>query len=103
MKKEKLPDFETDEEFAEFFATHSFADYWDEFEDVEYVEFKRPMRKRITIRIFPYVLNNIRREKIGIEKSHTSDAIAMVTRNYMPKIASLEYTILPKKSKSMGR
>lgn len=60
MKKEKLPDFETDEEFAEFFETHSFADYWDEFEDVEDVSLKRPMRKRITIRIFPYVLNNIR-------------------------------------------
>lgn len=60
MKKEKLPDFETDEEFAEFFETHSFADYWDEFEDVEDVEIKRPVRKRITIRIFPYVLNNIK-------------------------------------------
>ena len=60
MNKEKLPDFETDEEFAEFFETHSFADYWDEFEDVEYVEIKRPVQKRITIRIFPYMLNNIK-------------------------------------------
>jgi len=39
------------------------------------------------------------RRKIGIEKSHSNDAIAMVTRSYMPSIASLEYTILPKRAK----
>ena len=39
------------------------------------------------------------RKQIGIEKSHSSDAIAMVTQNYMPTIASLEYTILPKRAK----
>jgi hypothetical protein len=49
------------------------------------------------------------RKKIGIEKSppglrrragsHPNDAIAMVTRNYMPTIASLEYKILPKRAK----
>jgi hypothetical protein len=40
------------------------------------------------------------RNQIGIEKSHQNDAIAMVCRNYMPKIASLEYTILPKRAKA---
>jgi len=39
------------------------------------------------------------RKKIKIEKSHPNDAIAMITRNYMPTIASLEYTILPKRAK----
>jgi len=39
------------------------------------------------------------RKKIGIEKSHPNDAIAMVTKNYMPTIASLEYTITPKRAK----
>ena len=39
------------------------------------------------------------RKKLKIEKSHSSDAIAMVTRNYMPNIASLEYIILPKRAK----
>jgi len=39
------------------------------------------------------------RKKIGIEKSHPKDAIAMVTRSYMPTIASLEYTIIPKRAK----
>ena len=39
------------------------------------------------------------RKKIKIEKSHPNDAIAMVTKNYMPTIASMEYTILPKRAK----
>ena len=39
------------------------------------------------------------RKQVGIGKSHSQDAIAMVTRRYMPEIASLEYTILPKRAK----
>lgn len=39
------------------------------------------------------------RKQIGIEKSHSNDAIAMVCRNYKPLRASLEYTILPKRAK----
>jgi len=39
------------------------------------------------------------RKNIGLPKSHVNDAIAMVTRNYSPTIASLEYTILPKRAK----
>jgi len=39
------------------------------------------------------------RKNLGLPKSHANDAIAMVARNYTPTIASLEYTILPKRSK----
>ncbi len=39
------------------------------------------------------------RRKLGLQKNHVNDAIAMVCRNYMPTIASLEYTILPKRAK----
>jgi len=39
------------------------------------------------------------RNSIKIEKSHPNDAIAMVTKNYMPNIASLEYTILLRRAK----
>ena len=39
------------------------------------------------------------RKKIGLEKSHCHDAIAMVTKSYLPTISSLEYTILPKRAK----
>jgi len=39
------------------------------------------------------------RKNCSLEKSHVNDAIAMVTRNYSPLIASLEYTIIPKRAK----
>ena len=52
----KLPEFETDDEFFEFVETHDTADYWDEFEDVENVKVKRPKKKAITIRLYPYLI-----------------------------------------------
>ena len=39
------------------------------------------------------------RNSLNIEKSHSNDAIAMISRTYMPNIASLEYAILPKRAK----
>jgi len=39
------------------------------------------------------------RKNCSLEKSHSNDAIAMVTRSYSPLIASLEYTIIPKRAK----
>ncbi|MEW5719698.1 MAG: CopG family antitoxin, partial [Chloroflexota bacterium] len=35
MKKKTLPKFKTTEEVADFWGTHSIADYWDELEEVE--------------------------------------------------------------------
>jgi len=35
MSKKRLPEFKTEEEAAEFWDTHSFADYWDQMEPVE--------------------------------------------------------------------
>ena len=39
------------------------------------------------------------RRQIGIDKSHSNDAIAMVSKDYMPTISSFLYTILPKRAK----
>jgi len=39
------------------------------------------------------------RKNLGLQKSHVNDAIAMVCRNYSPTLASLEYTLLPKRTK----
>jgi len=39
------------------------------------------------------------RRQIGLEKSHFSDAIAMIVRDYKPKICSLIYTVIPKRVK----
>ena len=52
----KLPKFKNDDEFADFVDTHDMADYWDEFEDVENVKVKRPKKKAITIRLYPYLI-----------------------------------------------
>jgi len=39
------------------------------------------------------------RKQCQLEKSHSNDAIAMVCKNDMSSVASLEYTILPKRAK----
>ena len=39
------------------------------------------------------------RKQIGIGKSHSNDAIAMMTRTYMPKVLSLDYLVKPKRTK----
>lgn len=57
----KLPEFKTDDEFFEFVETHDTADYWDEFEDVENVKVKRPKKKAITIRLYPYLIAETKR------------------------------------------
>jgi len=56
----RLPEFKTDEEFAEFVETHDLGGYWDEFEDVD-VEIKRPTKKRVSLRVYPYHLAEVKR------------------------------------------
>ncbi|MBM3242309.1 hypothetical protein FJZ31_39075 [Candidatus Poribacteria bacterium] len=56
----KLPEFKTDEEFAEFVETHDMADYWDEFEEVKDVKIKRPVKKHVSLRIYPYLISEIK-------------------------------------------
>lgn len=52
MKKKKLPKFKNIREEAEFWDTHSFADYWDEFEDVDLViELQKPKDETVVVRI----------------------------------------------------
>ena len=53
-KKSKIPKFKNLEEEREFWKTHSFADYWDEMEEVE-MDFSeavweyRPLKETIVI------------------------------------------------------
>lgn len=54
MKKkvEKIPKFESIEEEAKFWDTHSFADYWDEFEDVDIVvNLHKPKEETLVLRL----------------------------------------------------
>ena len=39
------------------------------------------------------------RKAIGLEKTHVTDAISMVCRNYLPKIRSLRFVIKPRRTK----
>jgi hypothetical protein len=41
-----MPDFKTDEEFAEFTDTHDMADYWDELEPVDDIRINRSTLRR---------------------------------------------------------
>lgn len=53
-KKKKLPDFSkmTREEEVMWWDTHSFADYWDQFEDVELeVALKKPRDETLVLRL----------------------------------------------------
>ncbi len=43
------------------------------------------------------------RKRIGIEKSHSNDAIAMVTRHYMPSLASKDYHPTDPKGRKCGK
>lgn len=51
-KKSKIPKFKTIAEEAKFWDTHSFADYWDDFEDVDIVvELHKPKDEAIVLRL----------------------------------------------------
>ncbi len=54
MKKKinKIPTFKTREEEAKFWDTHSFADYWNEFKDVDLViELHKPKEETLVVRL----------------------------------------------------
>lgn len=53
MPKKKLPDMGnwTNRQIAEFWATHDSADYWDDMEDTDEIEFVRPNKPAIALRL----------------------------------------------------
>lgn len=51
MSKRKLPRFKSIEEEAEFWDTHSFADYIDEFEEVKEPIFVKPRKRVVSLRL----------------------------------------------------
>lgn len=51
-KESRIPKFKTIEEEAKFWDTHSLADYWDEFEDVDIVfDLHKPKEETLTLRL----------------------------------------------------
>ncbi len=55
----RIPEFKSREEEAEFWDTHSFADYWDEFKPVE-VQFAKNLSEGLTIRLDPQTIAEVR-------------------------------------------
>lgn len=49
--KSRLPKFKDTKEEAEFWDTHSFVDYWDEFERVREPVFVKPQKKVVFLRL----------------------------------------------------
>lgn len=51
-KIEKIPNFKSYKEEAEFWDTHSLADYWDEWEDVDIVfDLEKPKEETLVVRL----------------------------------------------------
>jgi len=61
MPGKKIPEFASDEEAAEFWDTHSFADYIDDTKPVEGVRFALPRLKQISLRLAPTQIDRLKR------------------------------------------
>jgi hypothetical protein len=74
-KKTKIPKFKTREEEAKFWDTHSFADYWDEFEDIDLVvALNKPRDETLVLRLQKGL--KIRLEKVAKAKGLNVSALA---------------------------
>lgn len=62
-KKSKIPEFKSIEEEAKFWDTHSFADYWDELEDVDIVwEVEKPRKESLVLRVQKDIKDRLKKE-----------------------------------------
>lgn len=78
MKKKavrKIPKFKSLEEEANFWDTHSFADYWDEFEDVDLVvKLSKPKQETLVLRLQKDIKD--RMKKVARQKGLAISALA---------------------------
>lgn len=58
-KAKQVPEMKSYEEIAEFWDTHSLADYWDQTESVEF-EISPDARRRYLVAIDPDILNRVK-------------------------------------------
>lgn len=81
MKKKisKIPTFKTREEEAKFWDTHSFADYWDEFKDLDLiVELQKSKEETLVVRL----QKNIK-DKLEAVAKHKGLSISSLARMWI--------------------
>ena len=61
MARKKIPHFESDEEAAELWDTHSLADYIDDTEPADDVQFVMRPLKQISMRLAPAQIQQLKR------------------------------------------
>ena len=61
MPDKRIPEFKSDEEAAEFWDTHSFADYIGDTTPIEGVTFRLPHLKQISLRLAPTHIDRLKR------------------------------------------
>ncbi len=61
VPKKQIPEFKTDEDLAEFWDTHDFADYVHDTEPVEGVEFAKLRLKQVCLRLSPFQVQHLKR------------------------------------------
>lgn len=59
--KEPIPKFASREDEAQFWDTHDFADYWDEWKPVK-IRFAQNLSEGITVRFDPETLQELRKQ-----------------------------------------
>lgn len=76
-KISKIPKFKNLEEEANFWDTHSFADYWDEFKVVDLViDLQKPKEETLILRLQKEVKNKL--EKVAKSKGLSVSSLARI-------------------------
>jgi hypothetical protein len=68
-RKRVMPEAKSYEEMAEFWDTHSVADYWDQTEPAEF-EISEPARRRYMVPIDRDLLSRVQRHSAGSRSEH---------------------------------
>jgi predicted DNA binding CopG/RHH family protein len=56
--KKPVPEFKDNKEFAEFVDNNDMSEY--DWEDAEEIEIERPVKRPVTLRLYPYLIDGIK-------------------------------------------